>query len=210
MAAISGSSLIDCLYIPDFIGSGTKMVFENTNAPTSWTKDTTHNNKALRIINGTISNGGSQNFSSVFTTKSFSSFTPSVSTGGSLQPIGPGIALNDSPFGLGSVAQVAATNPPHEHSYQIMSQGQRLTGALASFATPYTSTGTASIGLNGQHSHSIGPEVIPVQHAHESQGAGGLGPNHTHSTTESPHSHSMQFSQSYSVYYRDVIIATKD
>lgn len=46
--------------------SGTKMLFVQTNAPTGWTKDTTHNNKALRIVSGTASSGGSSGFTSVF------------------------------------------------------------------------------------------------------------------------------------------------
>ncbi len=42
MATLQGTSLIDCLYIPDFIASATKTVFENATAPTSWTKDSTY------------------------------------------------------------------------------------------------------------------------------------------------------------------------
>lgn len=37
--------------------SGTKMVFFQASAPTGWTQDTTHNNKALRVVSG--SGGGS-------------------------------------------------------------------------------------------------------------------------------------------------------
>ena len=32
-------------------GAGTAMIFQQTAAPTGWTKSTTHNNKALRLIN---------------------------------------------------------------------------------------------------------------------------------------------------------------
>lgn len=46
--------------------SGTAMLFVQTAAPTGWTKDTTHNNKALRIVSGTASSGGSTAFTSVF------------------------------------------------------------------------------------------------------------------------------------------------
>ena len=38
--------------------SGTKMLFQQTAAPTGWTKDTTHNDKALRITSGTVGTGG--------------------------------------------------------------------------------------------------------------------------------------------------------
>lgn len=43
--------------------AGTKMLFQQTAAPTGWTKDTTHDDKALRVVSGTASNGGSIAFS---------------------------------------------------------------------------------------------------------------------------------------------------
>jgi hypothetical protein len=46
--------------------SGTKMPFNQTSAPTYWTKDTTHNDKAMRIVNGTVGSGGTAAFSTVF------------------------------------------------------------------------------------------------------------------------------------------------
>jgi hypothetical protein len=46
--------------------AGTRMLFQQTSAPTGWTKDTTHNDKALRIVSGTASSGGTTAFSSVF------------------------------------------------------------------------------------------------------------------------------------------------
>ena len=53
------------------------MLFQQSTAPTGWTKQTTHNDKALRVVSGTASSGGSVAFSSAF-----SSITPtgSVST----------------------------------------------------------------------------------------------------------------------------------
>lgn len=46
--------------------SGTKMLFVQTNAPTGWTKDTDQNDKALRIVSGTATTGGTSPFSTVF------------------------------------------------------------------------------------------------------------------------------------------------
>ena len=48
--------------------SGTLMLFQQTTAPTGWTKQTTHDNKALRVVTGTASSGGSNTFSGVFNT----------------------------------------------------------------------------------------------------------------------------------------------
>lgn len=46
--------------------AGTKALFVQSSAPTGWTKDTTHNNKALRIVSGSASSGGSTAFTDVF------------------------------------------------------------------------------------------------------------------------------------------------
>jgi microcystin-dependent protein len=45
---------------------GTKMLFQQTAAPTGWTKDTSHDNKALRVVSGTASTGGSVDFTTAF------------------------------------------------------------------------------------------------------------------------------------------------
>ena len=42
--------------------SGTRMLFQQTTAPTGWTKDSSRNNRALRIVNGNVSDGGSNGF----------------------------------------------------------------------------------------------------------------------------------------------------
>jgi hypothetical protein len=48
--------------------SGTRMLFQNSAAPTGWTKETNsaYNNVALRIVTGTVSNGGADDFTTVF------------------------------------------------------------------------------------------------------------------------------------------------
>lgn len=66
------------LNIPDQDGTlavfpaGTAMLFQQTSAPTGWTKQTTHNDKALRVVSGTASSGGSVAFSTAFTSQSVS------------------------------------------------------------------------------------------------------------------------------------------
>lgn len=51
---------------PAAFASGTVMLFVQTSAPTGWTKSTTHNDKALRVVSGAASSGGSYTFSSTF------------------------------------------------------------------------------------------------------------------------------------------------
>ncbi len=46
--------------------SGTIMLFQQTAAPIGWTKETTHNDKALRVVTGSASVGGSTAFGTVF------------------------------------------------------------------------------------------------------------------------------------------------
>ena len=48
--------------------SGTRMLFGQTAAPAGWTKETVHNNKAIRLQTGVVTSGGSVNFSTVFGT----------------------------------------------------------------------------------------------------------------------------------------------
>jgi len=52
--------------------SGTKLLFQQTAAPTGWTKDTTHDNKALRVVSGSVSSGGSVAFTTAFTSQAVS------------------------------------------------------------------------------------------------------------------------------------------
>jgi hypothetical protein len=59
--------------------SGTKILFQQTTAPTGWTKDTTHNNKALRVVSGSVSSGGTVAFTTAFASQAVSG---SVGTSG--------------------------------------------------------------------------------------------------------------------------------
>lgn len=51
------------------IPTGTVMLFAQTNAPTGWTKITTHDNKALRVVSGSASSGGTTSFTAAFNTQ---------------------------------------------------------------------------------------------------------------------------------------------
>ena len=52
-----------------YLPTGTAMLFVQTAAPTGWTKSTTHDNKALRVVSGAASSGGTTGFTSVFTSR---------------------------------------------------------------------------------------------------------------------------------------------
>jgi hypothetical protein len=56
----------------DAFPAGTVMVFAQTAAPTGWTKSTTHNDKALRVVSGSASSGGSVAFTTAFASQAVS------------------------------------------------------------------------------------------------------------------------------------------
>jgi hypothetical protein len=46
--------------------SGTRLTFNQTAAPTGWTKDTSTNNAGFRLVSGSVSSGGSLDFTTAF------------------------------------------------------------------------------------------------------------------------------------------------
>lgn len=54
---------------------GTRMLFQQTTAPTGWTKDASHNDKALRVVSGAVGSGGSVGFSALFGRTATGEFT---------------------------------------------------------------------------------------------------------------------------------------
>lgn len=221
MAQLTVDSLIDCNFIPDFIASGSKMIFNNTNAPTSWTKDTTHNNKALRIIggaNGTpLSPGGSLTFTQVFP-------TTQRPVGGTLAQQPAGVAVNQttvaslssglidvitqSPISIQPATLQEVQMAFHSHqasrfpgvdsiNVQATTAGPPLSGrnltdkATGGVAAPTSHTHALPSGI--QHNHG----VTATQHNHQISNAG----EHTHPFTTT--------AQDFNILYVDVIVAIK-
>jgi len=74
-AVLSESNGVVTVTAEAFVGvfpSGTKMLFQQTAAPTGWTKDTSHDNKALRVVSGTAGSGGSVAFTTAFASQAVS------------------------------------------------------------------------------------------------------------------------------------------
>jgi collagen triple helix repeat protein len=55
--------------------AGTQMLFQQTAAPTGWTKLTAHNDKAVRIVSGTAGTSGSVPFSTLFARTAVDTYT---------------------------------------------------------------------------------------------------------------------------------------
>jgi hypothetical protein len=122
------------------IPTGTLMLFQQTAAPTGWTKQTTHNDKALRVVSGTASSGGTSAFTTVFANQ-----TPTVSVN-----VG-GLSINATTL---STAQM----PSHNHTIPYVpggsTQGYDAPTANA-FRTDVSQVNTQDTGGGGSHSHSM-------------------------------------------------------
>lgn len=75
--------------------AGTLMLFQQSAAPAGWVKQTTHNDKALRVVSGTASYGGVNSFSGMFAYRTSDGHTLSnaeMTQHGHSFPIGPNSA----------------------------------------------------------------------------------------------------------------------
>jgi hypothetical protein len=61
--------------------AGTALLFNQTAAPTGWTKVTTNDNAALRIVSGSVGSGGSVNFTTAFASQAVAGSVSTSVTG---------------------------------------------------------------------------------------------------------------------------------
>jgi len=61
----NGTTWVSQAPSPEF-ASGTRMTFNQTNAPTGWTKDTSTNNAGFRLVSGSVGTGGTVDFTTAF------------------------------------------------------------------------------------------------------------------------------------------------
>ena len=119
----------------DPFAPGTAMLFAQTAAPTGWTKSTTHNDKALRVVSGTAGSGGSTAFTTVFASR-----TPAGSV------TVDGTTLTESQM------------PAHTHTTSAYnSHGTGSYDPGGSSAVNYLSAAiitSSSIGGGGSHTHT--------------------------------------------------------
>ena len=106
--------------------SGTVMLFVQTAAPTGWTKSTTHDNKALRVVSGTASTGGSVAFTTAFAAS----------------------------LSAGSTTLSTAQMPSHTHTTQgaYISCGS---AAVFTIGEPGGALSTGSAGSSSSHNHTL-------------------------------------------------------
>ena len=122
------------------IPSGSVMLFVQTAAPTGWTKSTAHNNKALRVVSGTASSGGSVAFTTAFASQAVSG---SVST-----------SVSGSVSGsVGNTTLSTGEMPSHAHSISNMSAAGAPNGSFNSVWVQAGTYGTNAEGGSGAHGH---------------------------------------------------------
>jgi len=127
-----GSSLTN---IPGF-ASGTVMLFAQTAAPTGWTKSASHDNKALRVVSGTASSGGSVAF-----TTAFASQTPTGS-----------VTITSITGSAGATTLTIPQIPSHNHTVVPM-DGNGVYAVKGGNPGNYPPQPTSSTGGGGSHDH---------------------------------------------------------
>lgn len=134
--------------------SGTITIFSQTNAPTGWTKNTTHDNKAIRVVSGTVSTGGSSSFTNTF--KSYN-----VGANGTVNAF---TAVNKSTTDTGSVTYSGGSVSDKTIIASGTATGTALgaktpTGSISATGKSLTSTSLSST-TNGPHSHTFGISTL--------------------------------------------------
>lgn len=119
---------------------GTRMLFQQSTAPTGWTKDTTVNDKALRVVSGAVGSGGSVAFSTLFGRTATDGTTLTVA-----QMPSHGHVMN---VGKTGVENQISTDGPYLHaSYTSLSAG--------SSSDVTINNSVQANGGNGSHTHGL-------------------------------------------------------
>jgi hypothetical protein len=208
--------------------SGTVMLFIQTAAPTGWTKSTTHDNKALRIVSGTAGTGGSVAFTTAFASQSVTGSVGSTgnatatnqatTAGGSISvTVTAGtLSVGAGTFAVGATTLDTSQIPSHTHTmffYIDADDGGSGREGLTNFNFDGYSgyKTTDATGGGGSHTHGLtGSPSLSGSPSVTSQTFTGTSHNHT----QDAHSHtSGSFTGNainLAVQYVDAIIATKD
>ncbi len=185
------------------------MLFYQAAAPTGWTKQTTHNDKSLRVVSGTGGgSGGSTAFTSVFTSR-----TPSGSVSGSTSGASANISIDQALIGIAVDQTTLSTSqmPNHGHSFE--------NGFFAENNGNYGNFGNNVQGSNNGNDNDNRPftrgDTTGGNGSSNSHGHSLSQNSHAHSVSQSNHSHGMSASFSgdsmdFAVQFVDVIICTRN
>ena len=188
--------------------SGTQMLFMNAAAPVGWTKQTTHDNKALRVVSGTGgASGGTATFAATFASR-----TPVIDAMAlTLAQIPSHAHTQQGTFSSGNISadhshnvagNTSTDNAYHTHGYTRILPGPGIAG-----------------GNNQAYAAATTDINSPLHYHPLNIQSGGVSANHTHSTTISgatvaagsgaTHTHTAQ-AMDFAVQYVDALICMKD
>ena len=146
----SGTLSFATVTVPVEIPSGSSMLFQQTNAPTGWTKQTTHNDKALRIVTGSVGTGGSVAFSTALG-------SGATVAGGSVSG-SPGSNLSVSVSGNIANTTLSINQIP-SHSHTLIKSNSGGNAATNQNRTQdnvvFANTGNAGGGGSHNHNHNL-------------------------------------------------------
>lgn len=128
----------------DALDAGTALLFMQQNAPTGWTKATTYNNHALRLVTGTSGGtaGGTTPFTTVFTARTIAEANLPAHT-----------------HGLSGVTVSTAADHTHtQHATTMYSSGTSAaqgTPSPDSLTSVFSSSTLKSTAAGGSHTHTL-------------------------------------------------------
>ena len=164
-AGVNNTQIATTAYVTTAIGNadafpaGTSMLFQQTSAPTGWTKQTTHNDKSLRLTSGTVGTGGSVAFSTALgagATVAGGSVTGNPTT--NIAATAGNLAVSVS----GNIANTTLSInqiPSHSHSVNTRGSGGAVTNGILNYYNNggnvnVTPIATNNAGNGGAHNHS--------------------------------------------------------
>ena len=191
--------------------SGTALLFQQTTAPTGWTKVTTNTDAALRVVSGTVGTGGTVAFSTAFASQ-----TPAGSvtvSGGSVSATTlTSTQIPSHTHGYSGYTAGMGGGNPHGHS--LSNNGQANLVCTYPAGQSNDNGATTNINYNGIQVYLRGStDSSDINHSHSYSGTtdvgtGGNG-SHTHGFT-TPTASFTGNAINLAVKYVDVIIATKN
>lgn len=163
---------------------GTRMLFQQTTAPLGWTKDTTQNDKALRVVSGSAGTGGVQPFSALFGRTATDPFT---------------LTANETAYHAHSVYDPTHAHGVADYQHFHYYPYNTLTIDFGYIAVAAGDFGQGYYNMGWYGNTNYNPANVAIYGAYTGIGIYGAGGSQ-------PHSHGLDLR----VLYVDVIIATKN